>query len=211
MWDLVPPIRDQTQAACIGSAGVLPTWPPLRVWMMNLYFPWTPLKVDSHTEAPTSDSTNPSWCYWPISLWPGSKSAHKPCCFRKTSVQITSFLSTSWGQRFSVTGESVFLASLRNQQPLSTAQRSGWRPQFGGPLGIETSCLPGKWEIKSLPHLRGKYLIESGILLPGAMRLFYFFLPQLSKVPIHTNYGSSQGLWVLGTTPVEGPLWVLDC
>lgn len=76
-----------------------------------------------------------------------------------------------------------------------------------GPPGIDTSCLTWELRTKSLPHLRGKYLIESGILVArGNETSLHSFLAQLSKVPIHTNHGSSQGLWVLGTTPAEGPL-----
>jgi len=76
-----------------------------------------------------------------------------------------------------------------------------------GPPGIDTSGLTWEVRTKSLPHLRGKYLIESGILVAkGNKTSLHSFPPQLSKVPIHTNYGSSQGLWVLGTAPVESPL-----
>lgn len=70
-------------------------------------------------------------------------------------------------------------------------------------LGLPVVDTPGfTWEMrtKSLPHLGGKYLLESRVSTldaKGKKTSLHSFSPKLSKIPIHTNYGSSQGLQVL--------------
>ena len=140
-----------------------------------------------------------------FSSWPGSKSAHKPSCFQKTSMQITSFWALPEDKDFQWRG--ISLSWLPWVKPATSFHTQTADSHNLGPPGIDTSGLTWKVRTKRLPHLRGKYLIESGILVAkGTKTSLHSFPPRLSKVPIHTNYGSSQGLWVLGTTPVESPL-----
>ena len=131
MWDLVPQpgIKPRPLALEVQSLSHLTTTESLND---EFYFPWTHLKVDSRIEAPTLDSTNPSRCYWSILIMAREQVCSQTFLLPKDLYANHKLLSTSWGQRFSVTGNQSFLASLSETSNLSP-HTDCWQPQFGAP------------------------------------------------------------------------------